>query len=135
MSVTDDLICLRTDGINISVGSVLVNNDNAENDYMWGYYMCVENDTPSKIKLVGKDWNITDDQGNRYHDSSVGFKGEMPELEPGEFFEYTSYAPLKAQNAVIYGSCKVISGSEKKDVKIPTFSLSAANDAKGRVVN
>lgn len=135
MSVADDLICLKTDGINISVGSVLVDNDNAENEYMWGYYMCVENDTNDKIKLVGKDWNITDDQGNRYNDSSVGFKGEIPELEPGEFFEYTAYAPLSASNAVLYGSCKVQTPTEKKDIKIPTFSLSAGRRSKGRIIN
>ena len=135
MSVTDDLICLKTDGINISVGSVLVDNDNAENEYMWGYYMCVENDTNDKIKLIGKDWNITDDCGNRYNDSSIGFKGEIPELDPGEFFEYTAYAPLKTSNAVLYGSCKVQTSTEKKDIKIPTFSLSAGRELKGRVVN
>ena len=68
MSVADDLVSLKTDGINISIGSVLVDNDNAENEYMWGYYMCVENETDQRIKLVGKDWNITDDEGNRYND-------------------------------------------------------------------
>lgn len=135
MSVADDLVCLNTDGINISMGSVLMDSDNAENEYMWGYYMCVENDTDAAIKLVGKDWNITDDKGNRYNDSSIGFKGEIPELQPGEFFEYTAYAPLKTADAVIYGSCKVQTNSGKKDVKIPTFSLSANKNRLQRVVN
>ena len=133
MSAADDLVSLRTDGINISVGSVLV--DEAENDYMWGYYMCVENDTDSKIKLVGKDWNITDDKGNRYNDSSIGFKGEIPELEPGEFFEYTAYAPLQTRNAVLYGSCQIQANGRQKKVNIPTFSLSAGNDVFERTVN
>lgn len=133
MSFTDDLVSLNTDGINISVGSILV--DEAENDYMWGYYMCVENDTDSKIKLVGKDWNITDDKGNRYNDSSIGFKGEIPELEPGEFFEYTAYAPLQTRNAVLYGSCRIQSKGQQKKVNIPTYSLSAGNDTFERVVN
>lgn len=133
MSFTDDLVSLNTDGINISVGSILV--DEAENDYMWGYYMCVENDTDSKIKLVGKDWNITDDKGNRYNDSSIGFKGEIPELEPGEFFEYTAYAPLQTRNAVLYGSCRIQSKGRQKKVNIPTYSLSAGNDTFERVVN
>lgn len=135
MSVADDLVCLNTDGINISMGSVLVSNDNAENDYMWGYYMCVENDTDSKIRLVGKDWNITDDKGNSYNDSSIGFKGEIPELEPGEFFEYTAYAPIKAKDAVLYGSCKIQTDGKNKNVRIPTFSLSAGGSVSGRAVN
>ncbi len=135
MSVADDLVSLKTDGINISIGSVLVDNDNAENEYMWGYYMCVENETDQRIKLVGKDWNITDDEGNRYNDSSIGFKGELPELEPGEFFEYTAYAPLHTANAVIYGSCQIQTGNSKKNIKIPTFSMSAGNNLKSRVIN
>ncbi len=135
MSVTDDLVCLKTDGISISMGSVLVDNDNAENDYMWGYYMCVENDTDSKIRLIGKDWNITDERGNRYNDSSIGFKGEIPELEPGEFFEYTAYAPVKSTDAVLYGSCKIQSEGKNKDIKIPTFSLSACRNNLNKVVN
>lgn len=135
MSSADDLVCLRTDGINISLGSMVVANENAENEYMWGYYLCVENETSSKIKLLGRDWNITDDKGNRYNDSAIGFKGEIPELEPGEFFEYTSYAPVKAHDAVLYGSCKIQTGDKKKDIKIPTFSLSLGKGKLKRVVN
>lgn len=137
MSVADDLVSLQTDGIVVSAGPVLMEAEEAENRYMWGYYLCIENNTGAKIRLVGKDWNITDDRGNRYNDSSAGFKGELPELEPGEYFEYTSYAPLKAQNAVFYGSCKVESAGQNgyKNIRVPTFSLSAGRQAANRVLN
>ena len=119
----DELTSVQTDGIVVSAGQVLL--DEEENRYMWGYYLCIENNTDSRIKLLGKDWNITDDKGHLYHDSSLGFKGELPELNPGEYFEYTSYAPLDAQNAVFYGSCNVETRGKQKSVKVPTFSLSA----------
>mgnify|MGYP000766698631 CR=1 FL=1 len=134
MSVTDDLVSLQTDGIVVSAGPVLVDEE-AENRYMWGYYLCIENNTAKRIRLVGKDWNITDDRGNRYNDSSAGFKGELPELEPGEYFEFTSYAPLQAKNAVFYGSCKVQADGKNKNIKIPTFSLSAKRNLDGRTLN
>ncbi len=136
MSITDDLVSLQTDGIVISAGPVLVDAEEAENRYMWGYYLCIENNSAKRIRLIGKDWNITDDKGNRYNDSSAGFKGELPELEPGEYFEYTSYAPLKAKNAVFYGSCKVESDgiSGARNIRVPTFSLSAGQ-THGRVLN
>ena len=134
MSFTDDLVSLQTDGIMVSAGPVLV-DENAENDYMWGYYLCIENNTATRIRLVGKDWNITDEKGNRYNDSSMGFKGELPELEPGEYFEYTSYAPLKSKNAVFYGSCKVQSEGKSRNVKVPTFSLSARKQLSPSVLN
>ena len=133
----DDLVCLQTDGIAVSAGQVLLEEENLENQYMWGYYFCFENNTKDKIRLVGKNWNITDEKGNSFHDSSAGFKGELPELEPGEVFEYTSYAPLKAANAVFYGSCLVeaLGQNKLKNIKMPTFSLSAAGKAKKRVLN
>jgi len=134
LSIAEDLISLQTDGIVVSAGPVLVDEE-AENRYMWGYYLCIENNTAKKIRLVGKDWNITDDKGNRYNDSSIGFKGELPELEPGEYFEYTSYAPLQARNAVFYGSCKVVADGVSRNVKVPTFSLSAQRNLNGRTIN
>ncbi len=134
MSSADDLVCLQTDGITVSAGPVVIDED-AENRYMFGYYLCIENNTAKKIRLVGKDWNITDEAGRWYTDSSAGFKGELPELEPGEYFEYTAYAPLKAKNAVFYGSCKVQEGNTSKNIKVPTFSLSASRKSFGRVLN
>ena len=67
----------------------------------------IENNTSSRVRLIGKEWNITDEKGRSYRDTSLGFKGELPELNPGEYFEYTSYAPLEAQDAVFYGSCHI----------------------------
>ena len=91
--------------------------------------MCIENNTASRVRLIGKDWSITDEKGRSYHDSSLGFKGEVPELNPGEYFEYTSYAPLSAQNAVFYGSCNVETEGKRKNIKVPTFSLSAKSNS------
>ena len=65
----------------------------------------------------------------------MGFKGELPELEPGEYFEYTSYAPLQAKNAVFYGSCKVKSDGIESNIKVPTFSLSARKYFANRTLN
>ena len=38
--------------------------------------------------------------------TSEGFGGELPELEPGEVFEFEDYATSKA-SAVLCGSCKI----------------------------
>mgnify|MGYP003294190683 CR=1 FL=1 len=47
VSIADDLVSLQTDGIVGSAGPVLVDEE-AENRYMWGYYLCIENNTPKK---------------------------------------------------------------------------------------
>ncbi len=99
----------------------------SEKCFLWGYYLCIENNSSRKISLLGKNWKITDDRGNSISDDTCGFKGEIPELEPGECFEYTSTAPVAAANAVFYGSCRIKTEGQDfaKEVKIPTFFLSA----------
>lgn len=122
--IDNDLVVSQTGDITISAGSALVEDNVSER--VWGYYLCIENNSNERIHLLGKNWNITDDKGNRFSDSSDGFKGEIPELEPGESFEFTSLAPLAAENAVFYGSCKIMKdGQAAKEVKIPTFMMNS----------
>lgn len=125
----DDLIVAQTDSIVISACPVLINEEEVEHDdqCLWGYYFCIENNSAQKIHLLGKNWNITDDKGNSFCDDSMGFKGEIPELEPGEYFEFTSTTPVNTADAVFYGSCKILTEGQKlaRDIKIPTFSLNA----------
>lgn len=135
---TEEVLVSQTDDIVVSACPVLVENQNQVNqNFMWGYYLCIENNSDCKIQIIGKDWNITDDLGNRYSDTTAGFKGELPELEPGECFEFTSEAPLKSANAVFYGSCKVLSEGQScaKDIRIPTFNLSARQKTPARILN
>ena len=126
----------QTDGITVSARSVLVDSS-IPSKFMWGYYLCIENNSEHKIQLLGKNWNITDEAGNSYNDSSAGFKGELPELEPGEYFEFTSEAPLNVPNAVFYGSCKVLyEGQTKaKEIRIPTLSLSVSGSKRSLTIH
>lgn len=126
-----------TDDIAITACPVLVDEEDRNEDILWGYYLCIENNSAHKIHVVGKNWNISDDKGNLYCDNSMGFKGEIPELEPGECFEFTSTAPIKSPNAVFYGSCKIMdeAGNITKDIRIPTFSLSSIKENYSATIN
>lgn len=126
MFYENDMSVNETDDVIISAGQVLV--DETPQQFLWGYYLCIENNSDHKITVVGKNWNITDEFGNRFCDDSAGFKGEIPELEPGECFEFTSTAPISSPNAVFYGSCKIVANGQNKDVKVPTFLLSASSE-------
>lgn len=125
------------DDIIITACPTLVEENQAKQEFVWGYYFCIENNSSERIRLVGKNWNITDDKGNRFCDDSEGFKGEIPELEPGEFFEFTSLAPLNSPHAVFYGSCKIKKedASETREIKIPTFTLSVPQAVASSCVN
>lgn len=135
----NDFLSAQTDDITVSACSVLMDAEKSHSAaaHLWGYYLCIENNSCHKIHLVGKDWNITDDKGNRFSDTSMGFKGEIPELEPGECFEYTSTAPIDASNAVFYGCCKIKKEGQEttQEVKIPTFYLSSNNAQKNSSIH
>lgn len=132
-----EFVTTETDDIVISACPVLVDEKKAAQEYLWGYYLRIENNSANKIHLLGKNWNITDALGNRFCDDSAGFKGEIPELEPGEYFEFSSMAPLNSSDAVFYGSCKIMQDGKKvvKEIKIPTFSLSAKTETVSSAIN
>ena len=126
---TDDMLTTKVDDITISAARELV-EENSAHQFVWGYYFCIENNSDKRISLLGKNWHITDDRGNSYSDNSAGFKGEIPDLEPGEMFEFSSTAPLNSANAVFYGSCKIKAANDEiKEIKIPTFELSVGQKA------
>ncbi len=133
MQNEQEMIVTQTDSIVITAGSELVDSyiNNQGKEFVWGYYFCIENNSDEKITLLGKNWNITDSNGNSFCDDSLGFSGEMPELEPGEYFEFSSTAPIQASNAVFYGSCKIIKGSDSKaqNIQIPVLEFQAQDNA------
>ena len=120
-----DFVTEKTGDIVVSACPTLIESSKEDDEFLWGYYLRIENNSDEKICLLGKNWNITDDKGNNFCDNSAGFKGELPELEPGEFFEFSSTTPLSSAHAVFYGSCKIIRKKTVSEIKIPTFNLNA----------
>lgn len=122
-----EMIVMETEDVVITAATELV--DNSAEEFLWGYYFCIENNSDEKITLVGKNWHITDEMGNSFFDNSDGFKGEIPEIEPGEYFEFSSTAPLKAANAVFHGSCKILKNTKVENIKMPTLQFDAGINA------
>lgn len=129
MQTTEEMITMQEEGLVITAASELVDTyTNASGkEFVWGYYFCIENTSDEKITLVGKNWNITDSHGNSFSDSTPGFQGEIPEIEPGEYFEFSSQAPLKSSNAVFYGSCSILKAGKKiaQNIKLPILQFNA----------
>ena len=133
MYCNDDFATERDNGIVISVYNELLNEKAVGDEFCWGYYLRIENNSPDKISLLGRKTSLTDVKGRQVSVASEGFGGELPELEPGEVFEFEDYATSKA-SAVLCGSCKIANGRhEIKDIRLPVLSL-IAND-NGRVLN
>ena len=58
----NDFLYSQTDGIIVSACPVLLEENPAAQN-LWGYYLCIENNSKKKIHLVGKNWNIADARG------------------------------------------------------------------------
>ncbi len=135
-SLNEEMVVVENGDVVVTGGSSLVDSPVCgRGDFLWGYYFCIENNSDENITLVGKDWNITDDSGRSFSDNSEGFSGEIPELAPGEYFEFSATAPLKAAHAVFYGSCRILKGAAKiaENIRLPILTFDAGQRAAAAV--
>ena len=134
MYSTQDFDSAQQGGIVISAYNELLQEKVAGDEFCWGFYLRIENNSHSKISLLGRNISITDTKGRSVSLKTEGFGGQLPELEPGEVFEFEDYATSKT-SAVLCGSCKVAGENHKiRDVRLPVLSL-IANDNKQRIYN
>ena len=122
MDFENEYVTLQTDDILVSACQAYLED---EDDNACSYYLRIENNSDDKIQILSKEFNIADDKGNLYLENGLGFKGEIPELEPGEYFEFSDSAPVKSAFAVLYGTCRIVKEkcNQVKDIKIPAVSL------------
>lgn len=115
----------QTGDIVVSAFQELLDKDNAQRE-LWGYCLRIENNSNERIRLTKKDLCLTDCHGNSRFDYSLGFNGELPDLEPGEYFEFEDTASICGDSAVLYGFCSAITpkGKELK-IKLPLINLSS----------
>lgn len=96
--------------------------------YFWAYTIEIANNGRDTVQLKTRYWHITDGTGRVQEVRGAGVVGEEPVIAPGESFEYTSGVPLPTASGFMKGTYGMVSESgEKFDIKIPTFSLDAAD--------
>ena len=95
---------------------------------LWAYCLRIENNSKQKIRLLRRDFCLTDSLGQNHYDLTEGFNGELPNLEPGEYFEFEDTAIIEGRAAVLYGCC--VAQNEQGElltIDIPLMQLSNAN--------
>lgn len=123
----------------IQTGDVMVSAYPEQLDFddnrreLWAYCLRIENNSNQRIRLLRRNFCITDSFGQNHYDLSEGFNGEIPDLEPGECFEFEDTAVIDGRAAVLYGSCV----AAKDDgtifhIDIPLMQLSTANPLPSR---
>lgn len=121
---TVDYITAKTEDIIVSAYQELLEGDSHRNE-LWGYCWRIENNSNERIRLTKRDVCITDERGNSRCTPYFGFNGELPDLEPGECFEFEDTAQTNG-NAVLYGSCFAVTAKGKElKIKLPVINLSS----------
>ena len=120
-----DYSTTQTGDIVVSACRELLEKNDAKQE-LWGYVLRIENNSNERIRLTSKDVCITDEKGNNRYMPSFGFNGELPDLEPGECFEFEDTAQSDG-TSVLYGYCKALTtkGKELK-IKLPVLNLSSS---------
>ncbi len=111
-----DSVTTQTGDIVVSAYQELIDSDCKQHG-LWGYCLRIENNSDEAITLLKKNLCFTDESGKTVYDSSVGFNGELPDLLPGEYFEYEETAQINGLSSVLYGFCSAIT-SKGKEIKI-----------------
>ena len=99
-------------------------SDPAKSQFVWAYFVRIENKGNTAVQLRSRYWKITDGLGRIQEVRGPGVVGKTPVLHPGEVFEYNSGTPLSTPSGIMSGTYQMTSeGGEAFDIEIPTFSL------------
>ena len=118
----------------LAISAYLQLSDESASDggFCWDYSLRFENNSDAEITLLSKRLSVIDDKGHITSVDFNGFKGQLPQLIPGDDFEDDGYVTAKS-SSILKGSCKVKIGNVVRDIELPIFSL-LAND-NNRILN
>ncbi len=93
-------------------------------EHVFLYTITIANEGDLPARLLGRHWLIVDANGNTQEIRGEGVVGEQPQVQPGENFQYTSYAVINTPIGSMLGSYQMISADGRFfDAEIPTFRL------------
>ena len=92
--------------------------------WFFSYTIRVTNLGSQTVQLISRHWVITDETGHVEEVKGDGVVGEQPVLEPGEAFQYTSFATLRTPTGTMRGTYQMKArNGEQFDVEIAPFGL------------
>jgi ApaG protein len=72
--------------------------------HAFAYTIQIRNSGDITAQLVARQWTITDARGNAEEVRGLAVVGHQPVLQPGQEFEYTSWAQLRTPQGTMQGS-------------------------------
>mgnify|MGYP001242165067 FL=1 len=99
-------------------------SNNEDSMFYFSYKVKIKNMGLKKVQLLSRHWDIKDGLGRKKSINGEGVIGKKPIINPGEYYEYKSYCPLKTEFGSMDGfyTMKDENGNLFKTV-IPNFGL------------
>ena len=119
-----------TDGIRIVVKAAFWPERSSPESSQWAftYTVSISNTGQATATLRSRHWLITDGNARVEEVRGPGVVGKQPRLEPGDSFEYTSWAMLRTPFGTMSGSYQMERPNGSSfDAKINEFALTQPN--------
>lgn len=119
-----------TDGIRVRVKATFWPERSSVESGQWAftYTITISNEGGQVATLRTRHWLITDAHGRTEEVKGPGVVGKQPRLEPGQAFEYTSWAMLKTPFGLMRGTYQMERDDRSMfDARIAEFALAQPN--------
>lgn len=98
--------------------------DAAQQRYGFAYTVTIRNTGGVAAQLIARHWVITDHHGTVQQVRGLGVVGHQPLLQPGEQFEYTSWAQISTPQGSMHGTLMAITDDARWfESKVTEFAL------------
>ncbi len=116
-----------THGILVSVKATFVpaHSDPRASHFLFSYQVVIENTGRDTVKLLRRQWTISDSLAPQREVEGPGVVGETPVLGPGERFSYSSACDLRSGIGRMHGTYlmeRLVDGQRFR-ISIPAFML------------
>ena len=93
------------DKIKINVKSSFISDKSSikKSIYFFMYRVTIVNNSDKKLQLTNRHWHISDANDNTQVIDGEGVIGEQPILNPGDYFKYSSFCPIKTEFGTMSG--------------------------------
>ena len=99
----------------------------AEERWGFAYTITIANTGDVPVQLIARHWIITDHRGQTQEVRGLGVVGHQPLLQPGEQFEYTSWAQIATPQGSMRGTfIGITEDAQWFNSPVPEFMLADA---------
>jgi ApaG protein len=116
-----------TSGIRISVVTRYEEklSSAALESYVFSYHITIENQNDFPVQLLRRHWYVFDSIALNREVEGPGVVGELPVIEAGSYYQYSSACDLRSMRGSMSGfyTMQVLNSKSVMQVNIPKFAL------------